>query len=95
MVEADEIFRSHDVLCVPDIFSNAGGVTVSYFEWTQNIQKYKWTESKINEELKQHMVDAHTELRRAMNVHSIPMRTAAYVCAVEKVKAATESRGLE
>ena len=54
--KADEIFRSRNVLCVPDIFANAGGVTVSYFEWAQNIQKYKWSESKINDELEQHMV---------------------------------------
>ncbi len=93
--EADEVFRSRNVLCVPDIFANAGGVTVSYFEWAQNIQKYKWSESKINDELEQHMVDAHTKLRRVMNVHNIPMRTAAFVCAVEEVKKATEARGLE
>ena len=94
-VEADEIFRSRNVLCVPDIFANGGGVTVSYFVWAQKAQKYKWSESKINDELEQHMVDAHTKLRRVMNVHNIPMRTAAFVCAVEEVKKATEARGLE
>jgi glutamate dehydrogenase (NAD(P)+) len=93
--EADETFRSRNVLCVPDIFANAGGVTVSYFEWAQNIQKYKWSESKINDELEQHMVDAHTRLRRVMNVYNIPMRTAAFVYAVEEVKKATEGRGME
>ena len=93
--EADEIFRSRNVFCVPDIFANAGGVTVSYFEWAQNIQKYRWSESKVNEELEQHMVAAHAKLRQVMSAHSIPMRTAAFVCAVEIVREATEARGLE
>ncbi len=93
--EADEIFLSRNVLCAPDIFANAGGVTVSYFEWAQNIQKYKWSERKVNDELEQHIVAAHTNLRRMMNVYNIPMRTAAFAYAVNKVKQATEARGLE
>ncbi len=93
--EADEILLSREVICVPDIFANAGGVTVSYFEWVQNIQKYTWPESKINEELEQQIVEAHAKLRRVMNVHHVPMRIAAFVSAVEEVYKVTKARGLE
>jgi len=93
--EADEILQKRGVVCVPDIFANAGGVTVSYFEWVQNTQKYTWPEVKINDELERHMVEAHTKLRRVMNVHNISMRTAAFVSAVDEVKKVTKARGLE
>jgi glutamate dehydrogenase (NAD(P)+) len=92
--EADETLRSRNILCVPDIYANAGGVTVSYFEWTQNMQEYKWTESTVNAELESHMVKALREVYEAMDRYKVPMRTAAYVRAVQRVLAANELRGL-
>jgi glutamate dehydrogenase (NAD(P)+) len=93
-MEADEIFNERGILCLPDIFANAGGVTVSYFEWTQNTQNLRWTEDFVNEKLEHHMVEAYRAIRKAMDTHRTSMRTAAFVLAVERVKAATDLRGI-
>lgn len=90
---SDELDR-RGVVCVPDIFANAGGVTVSYFEWVQNLQQHRWSEEKVNEELEKHMVAAHKEIRATMARHSCSMRTAAFALAVERVWSATKLRGL-
>jgi glutamate dehydrogenase (NAD(P)+) len=92
---ADQILTERGVTCVPDIFANAGGVTVSYFEWAQNIQHFSWTESEINDELEERFVDAHEALRETMERHDVSMRTAAFVNAIERVRQATEMRGLQ
>jgi glutamate dehydrogenase (NAD(P)+) len=92
---ADQIFREREITCIPDIFANAGGVTVSYFEWAQNIQHFSWKEEKVNDELENHMVDAHRNIRGLMNRHDIPMRTAAFVGAIERVREATSMRGIQ
>lgn len=92
---ADQIFQERGITCIPDIFANAGGVTVSYFEWAQNIQHFSWDESKINNELETRFVDAHEALRETMAEHDVSMRTAAFVNAIERVRHATEMRGLQ
>ncbi len=93
--EADEILNSRGVTCIPDIYANAGGVTVSYFEWVQNLQNFKWTEAKVNEELDGIMVGAHAKIREMMKARKIPMRTAAFAVAIEAVRQATDARGLQ
>jgi glutamate dehydrogenase (NAD(P)+) len=92
--EADQIFGQRGIVCIPDIWANAGGVTVSYFEWTQNTQKIKWTEEEVNEELETHMVGAQRAIVRTMEELGCSMRTAAFALGVRRVKEATEMRGM-
>lgn len=92
--EADELLESRNVVCIPDIYANAGGVTVSYFEWTQNTQKYRWPEQQVNSKLEDYMVDAHRSIARTMEEHRCSMRKATFVLAIQRVQAATEMRGL-
>ncbi|MEM6289970.1 MAG: Glu/Leu/Phe/Val dehydrogenase dimerization domain-containing protein [Myxococcota bacterium] len=92
---ADEILERNGVVCIPDIFANAGGVTVSYFEWVQNLQNFKWTEDKVNEELDAIMTRAHGTLRGVMDEFGVSMRKAAFMQAVRAVKTATDLRGLQ
>lgn len=93
--EADQILVDRGITVVPDIYANAGGVTVSYFEWVQNLQNFKWEETRINEELDKIMTSAHDKIRDIMRAHKIPMRQAAFVLAIREVKLATETRGIE
>lgn len=92
---ADQILQERGIPRVPDIYANAGGVTVSYFEWAQNIQHFSWTESEINDHLEERFVDAHQALRETMDTYGVSMRTAAFVNAIERVRHATEMRGLQ
>lgn len=92
--EADEILERRGILCVPDILANAGGVTVSYLEWTQNRQAQEWPEERVNKTLEEHMIAAHRATVRAMHEFSCSMRTAAFTVAVQRVKVATDLRGL-
>jgi glutamate dehydrogenase (NAD(P)+) len=93
-LEADRILERQGTICVPDIWANAGGVTVSYFEWVQNTQNLKWTEAHANRQLASHMTQAFAEIDLRMRRHRCSMRTAAFVVAVERVKAATQMRGI-
>lgn len=94
-VEAESIFNDRGIIAVPDIYANAGGVTVSYFEWTQNTQQLRWSEADVNARLEHHMIDAHKRLRATMDRYNVPMRRAAFVEAVEKVSNGTTVRGLQ
>ena len=79
---------------IPDILCNAGGVTVSYFEWVQDMQSFFWTESRINESLKEIMDRAFESVHEMSDRHEVDMRTAAYMVAVARVAEATTLRGL-
>ena len=92
--EADEILYDRGVFLIPDILCNAGGVTVSYFEWVQDMQSFFWTEERINESLKGIMDRAFTEVHAMADRHEVHMRTAAYMVAVNRVAEATTLRGL-
>jgi len=92
--EADEILHDRGVFLIPDILCNAGGVTVSYFEWVQDMQSFFWTEERINESLKE-IMDRAFEAAHEMSIrHEVDMRTAAYMVAVARVAEATTLRGL-
>jgi glutamate dehydrogenase/leucine dehydrogenase len=92
--EADEILHDRGVFMIPDILCNAGGVTVSYFEWVQDMQSFFWTESRINESLKEIMDRAFESVLSMSQQHEVDMRTAAYMVAVARVAEATTLRGL-
>lgn len=92
--EADLIFRERGIEVVPDIFANAGGVTVSYFEWVQNIQQFKWDEERVNRELEGILVQADRSLRRVAEDRGVALRTAAFIVAIGRVGRATVLRGI-
>ena len=92
--EADEILHDRGVFLIPDILCNAGGVTVSYFEWVQDMQSFFWTEDRINESLKGIMDRAFMSVHEMADRRDVPMRTAAYMVAVNRVAEATTLRGL-
>ncbi len=92
--EADDIFDKKGVIVVPDIYANCGGVTVSYFEWSQNMQHFYWEEERVNQELRKVMTKAFTHLQTTAKKHRCNLRTAAFVLGVGRVEAATRLRGL-
>jgi glutamate dehydrogenase (NAD(P)+) len=91
---ADEMLTERGVVVLPDIFVNAGGVTVSYFEWAQNIQQFSWEEDKINAELARHMREAYATLARIVRERKVSFRTAAFILAIGRVGRATVLRGV-
>ena len=92
--EADEILRKRDVVVVPDILANAGGVTVSYFEWVQNLQHVTWDEERVNTELDRVMAEAYEKVGQISRSRKLPLRTSAYVLAIGRVGKATVLRGI-
>lgn len=91
---ADELLNAKGVTILPDIYANAGGVTVSYFEWVQNVQCYRWDEARVNAELKLKMTQAFADLKGVKAKHGCDWRTAAFALAVERVGKAALLRGL-
>ena len=92
--EADEILWKKGIFMIPDILCNAGGVTVSYFEWVQDLNRDHWSEQVVNEKLRAIMVKAFQETLAIARREQCYMRTAAYLLAVERVADATQMRGL-
>ena len=92
--EADAIFRERGIFVVPDILANAGGVTVSYFEWVQDLQSFFWSEHEVNQKLGAIMQRAFKEVLETSLAKKIDMRMGAYCLAVNRVAAATRDRGL-
>lgn len=92
--EADEVFEQRGVLVVPDILANAGGVTVSYFEWVQNMQHVTWDEERVNGELQRVMKEAYEKVGQISRTRKLPLRTSAYVLAIGRVGKATVLRGI-
>jgi glutamate dehydrogenase (NAD(P)+) len=90
--EAHEVLVKRGVLVVPDILANAGGVTVSYFEWAQNIQQFRWKKERINEELTYKMREAYAAVRDVAEKENIDMRIAAFVLGIKRVGKAATSR---
>jgi glutamate dehydrogenase (NAD(P)+) len=92
--DADEILYRNGVFMIPDILCNAGGVTVSYFEWVQDLNRDHWSEAQVNAKLKEIMVRAFEETYSISKREECDMRTAAYLLALQRVADATAMRGL-
>ncbi|MDQ6781247.1 MAG: glutamate dehydrogenase, partial [Candidatus Eremiobacteraeota bacterium] len=92
--EADDILHERGVMVLPDILANAGGVTVSYFEWVQDLQESFWEEDQVNERLRRIMVRAFRDTLESARRHKVDMRRGAYAVAVGRVAEATSLRGV-
>jgi glutamate dehydrogenase (NAD(P)+) len=93
-IEADDILRERGVFIVPDILANAGGVTVSYFEWVQDVQKYFWTENEVVARLREIMTRAFSDVHNIAINEGVDMRSAALIKGVRKVADAKLVRGI-
>jgi glutamate dehydrogenase (NAD(P)+) len=92
--QADAIFDARGITVIPDILANAGGVTVSYFEWVQGLQSFFWDELDVNAKLERIMVNSFEQVRAMAEEHTVSMRTAAYMLAVRRVADANITRGI-
>jgi glutamate dehydrogenase/leucine dehydrogenase len=91
--EADQILHKRGIFVCPDVLANAGGVTVSYFEWVQNRQGYYWTKEEVDQRLQRVMQEAFNDVYESYKKYRVDMRTAAYVTAVKKIVDAMQALG--
>ena len=92
--EADHVFASRGIIVIPDILANAGGVTVSYFEWVQDRSGYFWKEAEVNERLAEVMHENFKRIREISTQRRVPYRTAAYMIAIDRVVQSMNARGV-
>lgn len=91
--EADEVLFMRDIILIPDVLANAGGVTVSYFEWVQNGMNFYWTEKEVLEKLKPIMHSAFTDIWMLAKEHGTSLRDAAFIIGVKRIREAMKARG--
>ena len=89
----DEILFDKSISVIPDILTNAGGVTVSYFEWVQNLQQFRWEEDDVNAKLEKKMVSAYSEVSALCKEKKVSFRTAAFMVAIDRVARSVKLRG--
>jgi glutamate dehydrogenase/leucine dehydrogenase len=92
--DADVVLHKRGVMVIPDILANAGGVTVSYFEWVQDLQELFWDEDDVNRRLERVMVKAFTDVHTSAKKYKVEMRTGAYIVGIERVANAMRTRGI-
>lgn len=92
--EADQLLNERKILILPDILANAGGVTVSYFEWVQNRQHYRWSLDRVRQELDHTLSEAFESVWQQSSTASVGLRTAAFMIAIRRVQRATELAGI-
>lgn len=92
--EADTILESNGVVVLPDMLANAGGVTVSYFEWVQNLQQFRWGLNQVNTQLEDVMVGSYDQVLETSNRHKVPLRVGAYILAIDRVACVQKLRGV-
>jgi glutamate dehydrogenase (NAD(P)+) len=94
MPDADRVLVERGTFVLPDILANAGGVTASYFEWVQNNQHYQWKMDRVRSELDSAMIQAFEEVWDMGKQRSVPLRTAAFMLAIDRVRTATKLAGV-
>jgi glutamate dehydrogenase (NAD(P)+) len=92
--DADTILSANGTIVVPDVLANAGGVTVSYFEWVQGLQSYFWSEAEVNAKLDEILVRSFKQVQNAAKTYSTDLRTGAYIVGIRRVADATNARGI-
>ena len=92
--DADNILYDRDIFVIPDILANAGGVTVSYFEWVQDLQEFFWSEKEVNSRLQNIICGSFEEVFKTHQKEDVDMRRAAYLLAVDRVAEAVRVRGI-
>jgi glutamate dehydrogenase/leucine dehydrogenase len=92
--DADVVMYKKGIMVIPDVLANAGGVTVSYFEWVQDLQELFWDEDDVNRRLERVMVKAFTDVYANAKKYDVNLRTGAYVLAIERVAKAMTTRGI-